>query len=261
MIDVSVYMITKNEERFLKGALECLRAFSEVVVVDCGSTDRTEEIARSFPNVRFFHHDWEGFARQKQWALEQCSHTWVVNVDADEYVQPELVEAIRKTVEEDRVDGLYFVISDVFMGHPCRRWKVSGRLHCFRKSCGRYDLSNDVHEGILFSGDRTAKTRAAVLHYGIPDVATAVAKQNQYSTLKAQEKFRKGKRTNALKILFIWPFALLAQYVGKGNWRDGWAGYVRSMMAANYAFMKEAKLLALQRGCGDVAEKCADVHE
>ena len=247
MIDASVYMITKNEERFLADTLACLRDFAEVVVVDCGSTDRTPEIARGFPNVRFFHHDWEGFARQKQWALDQCTRPWVVNVDADERVQPELAEAIAKTIAEDRVDGLYFVISDVFMGRPCRRWKVSGRLHCFRRGCGRYDLSNDVHEGILFSGKATAKTHAAVLHYGIPDVATAVEKQNRYSTLRAQEKFRKGKRASVAKLLAVRPFTFLAQYLGKGNWRDGWAGFVRAHLAANYAFMKEAKLFALWR--------------
>ena len=250
MIDASVYMITKNEERYLAETLACLRDFAEVVVVDCGSTDKTPEIAWGFPNVRFLHHDWEGFARQKQWALDQCTRPWVVNVDADERVQPELAQAIAQTIAEDKVDGLYFVISDVFMGRPCRRWKVSGRLHCFRRGCGRYDLTNDVHEGILFSGKSTAKTHAAVLHYGIPDVATAVAKQNQYSPLRAQEKFRKGKRAKPLKLLFVRPFTFLAQYLGKGNWRDGWAGFVRSQMAANYAFMKEAKLFALWREAG-----------
>ena len=65
MIEASVYMITKNEERYLEATLACLKDFAEVVVVDCGSTDRTPEIAKSFPNVRFFHHDWEGFAKQK----------------------------------------------------------------------------------------------------------------------------------------------------------------------------------------------------
>ncbi len=247
MIEASVYMITKNEERFLKGALECLREFAEVVVVDCGSTDQTPAIAQSFPNVRFFHHDWEGFARQKQWALDQCTYPWVVNVDADEYLQPELAQAIDETIRADRVDGLYFVISDVFMGHPCRRWKVSGRLHCFRKSCGRYDLTNEVHEGIIFSGRSCAKTQAAVLHYGIPDVATAILKQNHYSTLKAQEKYKKGKRASALKMVLVVPGTFLVQLFCKGNWRDGWAGWVRSSLAANYAFMKEAKLMDLWR--------------
>lgn len=253
MIEASVYMITKNEERYLAGALECLRDFAEVVVVDCGSTDRTPEIARGFPNVKFFHHDWEGFARQKQWALDRCTKDWVVNVDADEYMQPELVKEIARVVREDRTDGLYFAISDVFMGRPCRLWKISGRLHCFRRSCGRYDLTNEVHEGILFSGKGTEKTHAAILHYGIPDVATAILKQNHYSTLKAQEKFRKGKKTTALKMLMIYPYTFFVQYFLKANIRDGWAGYVRSRMAANYAFMKEAKLMDLRRkaACGE----------
>lgn len=79
-IQASVYMITKNEERFLKETLACLVDFDEVIVVDCGSSDQTPTIAKSFSNVKFFHHEWEGFARQKQWALDQCSHEWVVNV-------------------------------------------------------------------------------------------------------------------------------------------------------------------------------------
>ncbi len=243
MINASVYMITKNEERFLEGSLKCLQAFNEVIVVDCGSTDKTPEIAKSFPNVKFFHHDWEGFARQKQWALDQCTNEWVVNVDADEYVQPELAKEIQRVVEENKVDGLYFAISDVFMGRPCRLWKVSGRLHCFRKSCAKYDLTNDVHEGVIFTGTSTEKTQAAVLHYGIPDVATAILKQNHYSTLKAEEKFKKGKKTSAAKMLAIFPYTFLVQYFCKANFRDGWAGFIRSMMASNYAFMKEAKLM------------------
>jgi glycosyltransferase involved in cell wall biosynthesis len=250
-IQASVYMITKNEERFLKETLACLVDFDEVVVVDCGSTDKTPEIAQSFPNVKFFHHDWEGFARQKQWALDQCTHEWVVNVDADEHVTPELAVAINDTVTRNTADGLYFVISDVFMGRACRRWKVSGRLHCFKKSLARYDLTNEVHEGVIFEGKTTEKTKAAVLHYGIPDIKTAVEKQNHYSSLKALEKFKKGKKTSFLKLLFVRQFAFLAQYIGKQNFRDGWAGFIRSRLLANYAFMKEAKLLSLWKTKGE----------
>ncbi len=243
MIKASVYMITKNEERFVGDTLELLRDFDEVIVVDSGSTDKTPEIAKSFPNVKFFHHDWPGFARQKQWALEQCSNEWVINLDADEHVQPELLKEIQRVVEENKTDGLFFAMSDVFMGRPCRLWKIAGRLRCFRKSCGAYDLTNEVHEGIIFTGKSTEKTHAAMLHYGIPDVATAIPKQNHYSTLKAQEKFKKGKRTTPLKMLTIFPYTFFVQYFLKANYRDGWAGFIRTMMASNYAFMKEAKLM------------------
>lgn len=245
MINASVYMITKNEERYLRATLACLTGFKEVIVVDCGSTDATPEIAKSFPNVKFFHHEWEGFARQKQWALDQCSCEWVVNVDADEHVTPELAQVIDEVVTRNTADGLYFVISDVFMGRPCRCWKISGRLHCFKKALAHYDLTNEVHEGVIFSGENLEKTKAAVLHYGIPDITTAVEKQNHYSTLKAKEKFDKGKKASLFKLLFVYLFTFLAQYFGKQNFRDGWAGFFRSQLAANYSFMKEAKLLSL----------------
>lgn len=244
MINASVYMITKNEERYLRATLECLVDFKEVVIVDCGSTDSTPEIAKAFPNVRFIHHDWEGFARQKQYAMDQCTCEWVVNVDADEHVTPELAQDIQDTVNANTADGLYFVISDVFMGHACRRWKISGRLHCFKKSLAHYDLTNQVHEGVIFEGTKVEKTKAAVLHYGIPDITTAVDKQNHYSNLKAKEKFEKGKKASILKLLTIFPFTFLAQYFGKQNFRDGWAGFIRSQLLANYAFMKEAKLMS-----------------
>jgi glycosyltransferase involved in cell wall biosynthesis len=219
--------------------------FDEVIVVDCGSVDKTPEIAKSFPNVKFFYHEWEGFARQKQWALNQCSHEWVVNVDADEHVTPELAAVINDTVTRNVVDGLYFVISDVFMGRACRRWKVSGRMHCFKKSLGSYNLENEVHEGIIFTGRKIEKTKAAILHYGIPDIKTAVEKQNHYSSLKALEKFKKGKKASILKLLFVCQFTFLMQYFGKQNFRDGWVGLIRSCFLANYAFMKEAKLFSL----------------
>ncbi|MBQ9693733.1 MAG: glycosyltransferase family 2 protein [Kiritimatiellae bacterium] len=253
MIDASVYMITKNEERFLRATLECLKDFKEVIVVDCGSTDATPEIAKSFANVKFFHHDWEGFARQKQWALDQCSCEWVVNVDADEHVTPELAAAINDTVTRNTADGLYFVISDVFMGRACRRWKISGRLHCFKKALASYDLTNEVHEGVIFRGGKVEKTKAAVLHYGIPDISTAVEKQNHYSSLKAKEKFEKGKKASIFKLLTIFVFTFLAQYFGKQNFRDGWEGLIRSQLLANYAFMKEAKLMSYWHRSSDKA--------
>ena len=108
----------------------------------------------------------------------------------------------------------------------------------------RYDLTNEVHEGVIFEGKKVEKTKSAVLHYGIPDITTAVEKQNHYSNLKAKEKFEKGKKASILKLLCIYPFTFLAQYFGKQNFRDGWAGFIRSTLLANYAFMKEAKLMS-----------------
>jgi glycosyltransferase involved in cell wall biosynthesis len=128
---------------FLKETLACLVDFDEVVVVDCGSTDKTPKIAQSFPNVKFFHHDWKDFARQKQWALDQCTHEWVDNVDADEHVTPELAVAILHSIllnpDSDADCGSAHISGGgshvgVTSTQPFTRKALNGEvIHCNRK--------------------------------------------------------------------------------------------------------------------------------
>mgnify|MGYP000673900573 CR=1 FL=1 len=90
MIPCSVYIVTLNCGAWLQDTLESVRDFSEVIILDSGSTDDTYAIAQSFPNTRIAHQDWQGYARQKSLALAQCSNDWVLNLDGDEVLSPEL---------------------------------------------------------------------------------------------------------------------------------------------------------------------------
>ncbi|MCL1856128.1 MAG: glycosyltransferase family 2 protein [Kiritimatiellaeota bacterium] len=243
MIPCSVYMVVCNEEKHLARALESVREFAEVIVVDSGSADATCAMAESYPNVRLLRHAWEGYAPQKQWALNHCTNAWAFNIDADEEVSPALRDVIAATIAEGKADAVRFPIPDVFLGTVCGL-KVTDKIRCFRKGTGRYDLTNLVHEQILFSGT-SAVTKAPLLHYGLTSIAKAIEKQNAYSSLKAREKFAKGKRASLVKLVLIFPVTWFASYFLKGSFRNGVAGFVNATNAAYYAFCKEAKLYEL----------------
>lgn len=246
MLDVSVYIVTFNEECHIGRCLESLRAFKEVIVVDSGSTDSTCSIVESFPNVRLFHREWPGYAQQKQWALDQCSAPWAFNLDADETVSPELQAEMEDVVVKDDADVLFFVTSDYFLDHYCRKWKIRKLVRFFRRSLGHYDLTNFVHEQVVLPPSaRVRSTTAPLYHYGMTSISKAIEKQNVYSSLKAQEKYAKGTRASLLKLLLALPSAFFRNYFLKQDWRDGLAGFIGSVSAGCYAFTKEAKLFEL----------------
>jgi glycosyltransferase involved in cell wall biosynthesis len=241
-IPASVYIVTLNCEPWLQGVLESVRDFAEVVILDSGSTDRTWEIAQAFPNVRIRHQDWQGYSGQKALALAECRQPWVLNLDGDEQLSPELKAEIIKTIARDRLDALSTPIRDVFMGKLNHPWaRNNAKVRFFRRSCGRYDLSIAVHEAVSITG-RVGNARGAILHYGDEGIAGKVAKINSYSGLKSQEKDERGKRVNPLKLLLVMPLTFFKSYIGRRNFLNGWRGFIGSTINAFYAFLKEAKL-------------------
>ena len=242
MIHASVYIVVCNEEWHIRRALESVRDFAEVVLVDSGSTDATLDIAKTFPNVKCFHHEWLGYAQQKQWALEQCAHEWVLNIDADEEVSPELADAIAKTVAENNADALRFPMPEVFL-NTLFSSAILTKTRCFRRTKGRYDLTNLVHEQIVLDdGAVVMQTRAPLRHYGLVSMEAAISKQNVYSTLKAKERFAKGRRYSLFRLMTLFPASFFRGYILKGGFRHGVPGFISAVNTAYYAFAKEAKL-------------------
>lgn len=246
MLDATAYIVACNEAHHIGRALESLREFREVVVVDSGSTDATCAIVQSYPNTRLLHRRWPGYAAQKQFALDQCTSEWVLNIDADEEVSPALLEALRATIEKNDVDALFTAIPDFFLGRLCRTWKIVKKVRFFRRALGHYDLTNHVHEQIVLApGARIGTTPAPLHHHGMTSQAKAIDKQNAYSTLKAEEKYAKGKRASLAKLIFAFPQAFIRNYFFKKDCLDGIPGFISAVNAAYYAFSKEAKLFEL----------------
>ncbi|MFV5494804.1 glycosyltransferase family 2 protein [Acinetobacter towneri] len=242
MIPCSVYIVTLNCAEWLESTLESVKDFSEVIILDSGSTDLTYAIAESFPNTRISHQDWQGYAGQKSLALAQCKNDWVLNLDGDEVLSSELKAEIEQTIQSNQLDALITPINDVFLGVPnSKHTKKHAKVRFFRKSKGRYDLENKVHENVIVDG-QSVRAEGDIYHYGESSIFVKVEKNNQYSELKAQEKYQKGKVPSLLKLVLVMPLTFIKSYFIRRSCLNGWRGFVNSMVNAFYAFLKEAKL-------------------
>ena len=242
MIPCSVYIVTLNCGAWLQDTLQSVQDFSEVIILDSGSTDDTYAIAQSFANTRISHQDWQGYAAQKSLALAQCKNDWVLNLDGDEVLSKELKAEIEQTIQANQIDALITPINDVFLGVPnSKHTKKHAKVRFFRKSKGQYDLENKVHENVIVDG-QSVKAEGDIYHYGESSIFVKVEKNNQYSNLKAAEKFQKGKKPSLLKLSLVMPVTFLKSYFIRRSCLNGWRGFVNSMINAFYAFLKEAKL-------------------
>ena len=241
-IPCSVYIVTLNCAEWLDATLNSVKDFTEVIILDSGSTDRTYEIAESFANTRIMHQDWQGYAAQKSMALAQCQQQWVLNLDGDEVLSEALKKEIIQVISENKIDGLITPINDVFLGVAnSKHTKKHAKTRFFRKAKGQYDLANKVHENVVVDGD-VIKAQADIYHYGESSIFVKVEKNNQYSNLKALEKFEKGKHPSLIKLILVMPMTFIKSYFIRRSCMNGWRGFVNSMINAFYAFLKEAKL-------------------
>ena len=240
MIKASVYIICKNEEQHIKRVLESVKDFEEIVVVDSGSVDKTLEIVKNYTN-KVFHQDWLGFAKQKEFAKNLCSNEWVLNLDADEELTNELRNEIVNTINENKIDGLNIKISSLYLGKfNSEKSKFNRRIRFFRKDLGYYP-EKLVHESIIVNG-KIKKAKAFIYDYGTIDLKTHLDKINAYSSLRAQEKFGRNKKSSLLKLLFVFPLAFFKSYFIKRSFLNGTRGFIASMNNSFYAYLKEAKL-------------------
>jgi len=246
-IPCSVYIVTLNCGQWLRQTLDSVSDFAEVVILDSGSTDETYAIARQYPNARIRHQDWQGYAGQKALALAECAQPWALNLDGDEELSPELKKEIQAVIAEDSIDGLITPIRDAFMGRLCsEHTRLHAKIRFFRRAKGSYDLNIAVHEAVQVQGS-VRRAAGTIYHYGEQNIAIKVDKNNNYSSLKAQEKAAKGKRAKALKLVLIMPLTFIKCYFLRRDFLNGWQGFIGTTINAFYAFMKEAKLYELTR--------------
>jgi glycosyltransferase involved in cell wall biosynthesis len=245
-LPVSVYVITLNEAANLRRLLPQLAGFSEVVIVDSGSNDGTQDVARSFANVKLFHRDWSGFSDQKNYALSLCAQEWVLNLDADEELTDDYLAELRGVLKSGAYDALRTRRKLLRWGQASRSfYKDDVLVRFFRKRCGYYPSAR-VHEKLEIQG-RVCDSNVYFLHHENLTFTQRIHKSNQYSELKALDKFAQGKRANVLQLALIFPLRLVQAYLGKGCFLDGMDGVLTSMNVAWYHFMQYAKLWELEK--------------
>lgn len=242
---ITVIIPTFNEEENLPACLDSVDWADEVFVVDSFSTDATPSIAAE-RGARLVRHEYVNSATQKNWAIPQATHDWVMIVDADERVTPELREEVLAVLaSSDPKDGYVIPRQNYFMGRRIRYsgWQNDSCLRLFRRDRGRYQ-DRHVHADVEIDGT-TGRLKGKLLHYTFRDFEQYMEKFDRYTGLAARDR---AKRTPKVRWhhLALRPAARFArQYVFRGGFLDGRQGLIISSLAAYSVFMKYAKLLEI----------------
>lgn len=241
---LSISLITYNEEKNIRRTLESVNWADEIVVVDSGSTDGTAAICREY-GAKVVHQDWLGFARQKNLAIDHTSGDWVLSLDADEPIEPELAQEIRNIITSPQpLDGYRIPRKTFFLGKQIRHggWYPDYNLRLFRKGRGRFE-ERVVHEAISVQG-RIGNVEHAILHYAYPDLASYMDSINRYSSLAVDVMREKGiNRFKAgwVNILFRPMLTFFHKYFLRFGFLDGKHGLVLNLFHSYYVFAKYAK--------------------
>jgi glycosyltransferase involved in cell wall biosynthesis len=246
---LSAFIICQNEEGYLGNCIESLESCAEIVIIDSGSTDGTAALVQSYIDkgwpIRFLLEPWRGYAGQKQFALDQCSQPWCLNIDSDERLD-EPLQALLPSLLEAPADivGWRIARRPYLIGYGYTPDKVRERknLRLIRQDKGAYDLSQKVHEGIVPDGKVGAAATGSFLHYRPLVLDEQILKENKYSTLKADQQFAVGKPPRPYKMLFSPPLYFLRLYFRNGLWRCGFPGFIEAATGAVYAFLTAAKI-------------------
>ena len=247
-IPLAVAVITRNEETNLPRCLESVAGLAaEIVVIDSGSTDATVAIAKRF-GARVEVTDWPGFTAQKNRALAACREPWVLSLDADEVVSPELAAAIRALFAQGLppLQGYWINRRNRYLGAWLRHaWTPEWRLRLVARASARW-AGGRVHEHLEVAGP-TGRLAGDLLHESYQTLDEHLQRTLVYARLGAEDLMARGERFRAHKLLLSPWGRLLRSLIVQQAWRDGWRGLLvaaSSMLAAfaKYAFVLEHKL-------------------
>jgi glycosyltransferase involved in cell wall biosynthesis len=245
---LSVILITKNEAAHIAACLESVAFADERIVLDSGSTDDTCAIARAHGARVEVSPDWPGFGPQKNRALDLASGDWVLSIDADERVTPELQAAIRQVLQDPHADGYRIARLSNFCGRWIRHsgWWPDHVVRLFRRDRGRFtDVA--VHERVEVRGQTATLDGGHFLHYPYASLEVLIDKLNRYSTEAARAAYGSGRRTSLLGPFGHGAWTFIRIYLLRRGFLDGWQGLVLAGMAATGSFYRYAKLYWLAR--------------
>ncbi len=238
---LSVAIITKNEAPNIARCLKSVGWADEVIVVDAESTDATVAIAQSL-RATVIIHPWRGFSAQKEFAVLQTKHDWVLSVDADEEVTEELRDEILVVIKEaDAADGYEVPRKSYFLGKWIRYggWYPGYQLRLFKKS-GAHMNHRPVHEGFLVNG-RIGRLKADLNHYTYLSLSHYLEKMNDYSSLDVVNKLSSGRTIRWYHFIANPLSAFLRMYVSLKGYKDGFHGFLLAYYSSLHTLVVFAK--------------------
>jgi len=238
---ISAAIITLNEQRNIARAIESLRCCDEIVVVDSGSNDRTCEVAAKL-GARVVEAAWRGYSGQKNFAVEQCTHDWVLSIDADEALSEALegeIWQLKKT--GPKADGYTMPRLAQYLGKWILHggWYPDRKVRLFDRRKARW-VGDFVHESVAVEGT-VAALQANLLHFTCDSLTEHIKSMDRYTTLAAQQIVALGKPVTWRQLALNPPWTFFSTYVLKRGFLDGFEGLAIAYMAALYNFLKYAK--------------------
>nr|WP_315014806.1 glycosyltransferase family 2 protein [uncultured Campylobacter sp.] len=253
---LSVVILTLNSEKYLAEVLKSCEFADEVVVVDSGSTDATEQICSGFKNVKFHKEKWRGFSAQKQLGVDLARNRWVFVLDSDEVILEPLREEILQVLQRPEFCAYEVARANIFFGKEVRTMGLypDCTVRLFDRTLAEFD-GREIHEKVVLKSTAktggqtqagganltTAKNQIGRLknhfkHYAYDSIEQFIAKQNRYSSLGA-----KGAKSSKFKAVLNPAWTFFKLFFLKGGWREGWRGYVIARLYAQYTFWKYVK--------------------
>lgn len=247
MTNLSVVIITLNEERNIGNCLESVNMIAdEIVVVDSYSSDDTEKICRSY-GVRFIKHRFDGHIEQKNWAITQAKYPHILSLDADEVLSSQLQASIIAVKENWEHDGYYFNRLTNYCGKWIRHssWYPSRKLRLWDSRKGEWGGMNPHDRFIMEKGASRKFLRGDILHYSYYSISQHVKQINKFSDIAAKSLFDIGRKASLFHIIFHPFWRLFRDYIIKSGFLDGFYGLVISLNSAHETFLKYSKLRKL----------------
>jgi glycosyltransferase involved in cell wall biosynthesis len=238
---LSLVVTTLNNAATLPGCLHSARWADDILVLDSFSTDDTCAVAARF-GARVVQHEFQGYAKQKQMAIDLAEYDWVLLLDADEALGLPAAAEIRSLLARGPTAQAYSLprIEQLFWRWTSTRVRLNHFLRLFDR---RHTAMNDIpiHAAPECTG-AVARLSEGFYHFGEPDIRTKVDKLNYYSSGLVEHKAARGRVPSPWRLVLYLPFAFVKSYVFKRNFLNGWAGFIGSVCMAFYAFLKYAKL-------------------
>ena len=246
-MSLSVGILTFNSEKHIREVLESVRDIADqIVVLDSGSEDRTLEIVKDF-GAEVHYRPFDNFVNQKNHLLSLCRGDWVLFLDDDEVVSEELSKSIKEAVSgSSEFSGYRMNRITNYLGRWIRHaWNPDYQLRLAKKESCRW-VGDMVHESLEVDG-KVGTLEGELLHYSYTSVSQHLKKIDLYSTLYAEGAYRRGKRFSLFKLLTSPAGSFFRRYVLKRGFLDGFEGFVLSVMASYYSFLKYLKLWEIEK--------------
>jgi len=250
MIPLAAVILTKNEEHQIAACIESVAWADQVVVFDSYSDDRTGEVARGM-GAMVMQHPFHDYGQQRDAALKAVEAEWILFVDADERVTPELAAEIRQVIARDDIDGWWIPRHNYIFGAivPHAGWYPDYQMRLLRRVKARYDPTREVHELVILDGEQ-GYLKNVFIHYNYDTLRHFMAKQEKYTDYDARILFDQGVRPKPQNY-FLQPLRQFKwRYFELTGYKAGWRGFLLSVLMAYYNLSMYLRLRRLWQEVG-----------